>query len=138
MECYVCKKEIESLSKASRVGVGGGLSLMGHDRCWAALNAVASPETRDPSGPDPAPKPIGKTINKAIRKHRPDEVAKALNREVEVAEVLNREVDWSDVPVGSTTEYEGTHYVVGWQTRKGLQPWHPSEQALQEMKKGVC
>jgi len=130
MECYVCKKEIESLSKASRVGVGGGLALMGHDRCWAALNAVASP--------DPAPKPMGKTINKAIRKHRPDEVAKALNREVEVAEVLNREVDWSDVPVGSTTEYEGNHYVVSWQNKKGLQPWHPSEQWLQEAaKKGM-
>jgi len=127
MLCYVCKKEIESLSKASSVGVGGGLSLMGHDRCWAALNEVASPE--------PAPKPMGKTINKAyepaLRKHNPDEVSKAINRAEEVAEVLNREVDWSDTPVGSTTEYEGQHYVVGWQTRKGLQPWTPSQQWLQ-------
>ncbi len=121
MECYVCKKEITSLSKASRLDVGGRLSLMGHDRCWAALNEASSP--------DPAPKPMGKTINKAygpIRKHRPEAVAEA----------INQEVDFSEAPIGSTVELEGEHYVVGW-NKKGLQPYKPSEQVLQAMKKGV-
>ncbi len=123
MQCYVCKKEIESLSKASRVGVGGGLSLMGHDRCWAALNAVASPEP----APEPA-RPMGKTINKSYDP--------ALSPE-ETAIAISKVVDFSDTPVGSTMEYKGNHFVVGW-NKKGLQPWHPSEQWLQEAaKKGV-
>src|SRR5260221_12514002 len=100
MECYVCKKEIKSLSKASRVDVGGRLSLMGHDRCWAALNEVASPETRDPSGPEPAPKPVGKTINKSYDP--------ALSPE-ETAIAISKVVDFSDTPVGSTMEYNGNH-----------------------------
>jgi len=71
---------------------------------------------------------MGKTINKAYDP--------ALSPE-ETAIAISKVVDFSDTPVGSTMEYKGNHFVVGW-NKKGLQPWHPSEQWLQEAaKKGM-
>ncbi len=130
MKCGLCHKGIMNLEDVSSMDMGGGFAAMAHTACFAALNAAVSPESASvPRMIPTVARPMGKTINKAYD-------PAALSPE-ETAIAISKVVDFSDTPVGSTMEYNGNHFVVGW-NKKGLQPWRPSEQWLQEAaKKGM-